>query len=86
MAGGLSENSKGMELWNPMDDSLGIVTDVLPPEEGRTSGLQNAQLVKWFLQVMKEWINKSLFLLSSNTFINEKGMRQDTGYTCKWLG
>ena len=46
VAGGLLANSKGMELWNPMDDSLEIVTDVLPPEEGRTTGLQNAQMVK----------------------------------------
>ena len=36
-------------------------------------------------QWMNEWM-KSLFLFSGSTFINEKGMRQDTGYTCIWLG
>ena len=46
VAGGLLSNSKGMELWNPVDDTLEIVTEVLPPEEGRETGLQNAQMVK----------------------------------------
>ena len=46
-----------------MDDSLEIVTDVLPPEEGRTSGLQNAQLVKCFLKVNQSVVFSTFFVV-----------------------
>ncbi len=58
VAGGLQSNSKGMELWNPMDDTLEIVSDVLPPEEGRATGLHNAQMVSYILSKTDPMKNK----------------------------
>ena len=43
--GGNTPESRGMEAWNPADGSVQILSEVLPPEEGKFSGLETSQLV-----------------------------------------
>ena len=38
IVGGDLENSQGMEFWNSLDGSVQLITDVIPPEIGRSSG------------------------------------------------
>ena len=46
IAGGSdSLEGRGMEIWNPLNESVTTQTDLLPSEEGGTFGLQDAQLV-----------------------------------------
>ena len=41
----LGGSSKGMEFWNPVDDSVEIVSGELPQEEGSTMGLIHTQII-----------------------------------------
>ena len=45
IAGG-GTNSTGLEIWNPIDDSVEFLCDLLPSEEGqKTEGLQDPRMV-----------------------------------------
>ena len=41
----LGGSSKGMEFWNPIDDSVEMVSEELPQEEGSTMGLIHTQII-----------------------------------------
>ena len=41
----LGGTSKGMEFWNPIDDSVEMVSEELPQEEGSTMGLIHTQII-----------------------------------------
>ena len=38
IVGGYFPHSKGMEIWNPLDGSVKIMTDMIPPEIGAPAG------------------------------------------------
>ena len=38
IVGGLFPESKGMEIWNPLDGSVKMMTDMIPPEIGAPAG------------------------------------------------
>ena len=48
-----------MEAWNPDDGTVQTLSDVLPPEEGKSSGLETSQLIA---------INDGSELLLFNTY------------------
>jgi hypothetical protein len=41
IAGGYYAESKGMEIWNPLDGSVKIQTSVIPPEATAAVGKQD---------------------------------------------
>ena len=44
IVGGGFQNSKGMEFWNSLDGYVQLITDVIPPEIGRSSGNNDSKL------------------------------------------
>ena len=44
IVGGDFQNSQGMEFWNSVDGSVQLITDVIPPEIGRSSGNNDSKL------------------------------------------
>ena len=45
IAGGLPFDSKGMEIWNPLDGNVELVAQLLPTETESSLGLNHAQLL-----------------------------------------
>ena len=45
IAGGLPFDSKGMDIWNPIDGTVELVTELLPTETENSLGLNHAQLL-----------------------------------------
>ena len=45
IAGGLASDSKGLEIWNPKDGTIKLVSELLPTESEGSFGLNHAQLI-----------------------------------------
>jgi hypothetical protein len=42
--GGAFAESKGMEVWNPINQSVKVITNAIPPEIGGATGTQQIGL------------------------------------------
>ena len=45
IAGGIAIDSKGLEIWNPLDGAIKLVSELLPTESENSFGLNHAQLI-----------------------------------------